>query len=42
MPRRTPRSTRAQAVALARPVPVLEWFAAAFATALVLSALLAR
>jgi hypothetical protein len=40
--RRTPRSTRAQVVALARPGPVLEWLVAAFGTALLISALLAR
>jgi hypothetical protein len=42
MPRRTPRSTRAHAVAVTRPVPALEWLVAAFGTALLLSALLAR
>ena len=43
MPRRMPRSTRAQVVALTRPVPVpgAEWLAAALGLAL-LAALLAR
>jgi hypothetical protein len=39
---RMPRSTRAKAVALARPVPALEWLAAALAAALLVAALLAR